>query len=204
MLRMFFRVVIVVIVVSVGGCSGCSKSGQRELAHPAVKESPATRPHEGSTPGHEGSPKSPEGSTPVHESAPPTHTGNGPAVVHMEEENGVYKIPVTIDDVPMFFIFDTGASTISISETEAAFLFKQGKLTDEDVGSKEKFIDAEGNVNDGTIIRLRTVSIGGMTLQNVQASVVHNLNAPLLFGQSALQKFGRVTIDYTKKTIAFE
>lgn len=184
MYGMVFRVAIAIVVVSMAGCSGCSKSGHRELARPAVHGSPAA----GTTPGAQ----------------EPTRSGNQKVVVNMEEENGVYKIPVTIDDVPMFFIFDTGASTISISETEAAFLYKQGKLTDEDVGSKEKFIDAEGNVNDGTIIRLRTVNIGGMTLENVQASVVHNLNAPLLFGQSALQKFVRVTIDYKRKTITFE
>jgi len=40
-----------------------------------------------------------------------------------------------------------------------------------------------------------------LILKNVRATVVHNKNAPLLFGQSALSKYGKITIDNTKKTI---
>jgi aspartyl protease family protein len=43
--------------------------------------------------------------------------------------------------------------------------------------------------------------LGTKTLYNVQASVVHNLSAPLLMGQSALSKFGTVTIDNANGTI---
>lgn len=45
--------------------------------------------------------------------------------------------------------------------------------------------------------------IGGISLSNVEASVVDNINAPLLLGQTALAKFGRVTIDYNENTIEF-
>jgi aspartyl protease family protein len=38
----------------------------------------------------------------------------------------------------------------------------------------------------------------------VQASVVHNLQAPLLLGQSALNKFGKISIDYNNGEITFE
>ena len=40
-------------------------------------------------------------------------------------------------------------------------------------------------------------------LHNVEANVVDNIQAPLLLGQTALSKFGKVTIDYNNNTIEF-
>ena len=111
---------------------------------------------------------------------------------------------VDVDGVKMFFIFDTGASIISISETEANFLWKQGKLTKDDIVGTANFSDANGDISEGTIIILTTVKIGDRVLKNVEASVVHNLNAPLLFGQSALGKFGKISIDNNMGEITFE
>lgn len=125
-------------------------------------------------------------------------------MVKMSEENGVYKIPVEINGSNMNFIFDTGASIISISATEALFLYKQGTLSEDDFLGQVDFQDATGAISQGTIIRLRSVKIGNKTLENVEASVVHNAVAPLLFGQSALAKFGKVSIDYKRNEITFE
>lgn len=124
--------------------------------------------------------------------------------VKMKPMGGVYEIPTKINGVNMDFIFDTGASNISISETEVLFLIKQGKLTKEDVLGSTQFSDATGNVSEGTVINLRTVQIGNRLIKNVEASVVHNSTAPLLLGQSALAQFGKVTIDYKNNTLSFE
>jgi aspartyl protease family protein len=121
----------------------------------------------------------------------------------MDKINGVYQIPVEVNGVKMFFIFDTGASIISISETEANFLWKQGKLSKDDIRGTMNFSDANGDISEGTIIILSTVKIGDRVLTNIEASVVHNLNAPLLFGQSALEKFGKISIDYKNGEIIF-
>lgn len=122
----------------------------------------------------------------------------------LQEGDGVYRIPVFINDVQMKFIFDTGAGMISMSATEARFLYKQGTLTDEDFIGTLNFSDANGDITPGMVVRLRTVKIGNKTLENIEASIVDNDKAPLLLGQSALEKFGKISIDYTKGTIAFE
>jgi aspartyl protease family protein len=131
-------------------------------------------------------------------------TSGEKTVVKMERINGVYQIPVEVNGVKMYFIFDTGASIISISETEANFLWKQGKLTRDDIKGTANFSDANGDISEGTIIILQTVKIGDRNLTNIEASVVHNLNAPLLFGQSALEKFGKISIDNNRGEITFE
>lgn len=134
----------------------------------------------------------------------PKSNWNVKSVVKMNKKYGVYEVPIEINGSKMFFIFDTGASDITISLTEATFLYKQGTLTGDDLLGTQQYQIADGSISEGTIINLKTVKIGNRTLANVQASVVHNMGAPLLFGQSALAQFGKVTIDYNRSEIIFE
>ncbi len=117
-------------------------------------------------------------------------------IIEMREENNTYYLPIKVNGIPMEFIFDTGASIISISLTETLFLLKQGRIKDNDFLGETRFSDATGTISEGTLINLREVQIGSKTIHNVRASIVHNLEAPLLLGQSALNQFGTVTIDY--------
>ncbi len=127
----------------------------------------------------------------------------GHTKVEMRKENGVYLVPITVNDLNLDFIFDTGASSISISAAEATVMIRQGKITEDDIVGQAQYSDANGYVSVGTVILLRTVKIGDIILKNVEASVVDNIQAPLLLGQSALAKFGKVTINYNDNTIEF-
>lgn len=131
--------------------------------------------------------------------------GRGNAsIVPLERGDGVYYLTAKINDVPMKFIFDTGASSISMSQTEAAFLYKQGTLTESDFKGVVNFQDAQGEVSQGMAVKLRKVEIGNRVLHNVEASIVPNQNAPLLLGQTVLQKFGRFSIDNRNHQLILE
>jgi clan AA aspartic protease (TIGR02281 family) len=113
----------------------------------------------------------------------------------MEKYNGVYKLECKINGIPMNFIFDTGASSVSISSTEARFLIKQGLITDEDVIGNVNYKIANGETLEGTKVNIKKIEIKGLILENVTATIVHELNAPLLLGQSVLSRLGKITID---------
>lgn len=116
-------------------------------------------------------------------------------------ENGVLKIKCEINDLPLHFIFDTGASDVSLSMVEATFMMKNGYLTANDVIGSQRYLDANGNVSVGTVVNLRNVYFAGFELTNVRASVVRNQNAPLLLGQSVLGRLGKIEIDNGKGVI---
>lgn len=175
--KLNYIIITICIFLLLPGCSGCSQSGRRNIGNTE--------------------------DTPPSIEKPEVLTGRK-TVVKMEKINGVYQIPVEVNGVSMSFIFDTGASIISISETEAIFLIKQGKLTEDDIKGTVNFTDANGDISEGTIIVLSTVKIGNRELNNVEASVVPNLIAPLLVGQSALERFGKISIDNEKGEISFE
>ena len=48
---------------------------------------------------------------------------------------------------------------------------------------------------------LRSVKLGQFEINNVEATVLHNINSPLLFGLSALQRFGKIELDYDLQTL---
>ena len=116
-------------------------------------------------------------------------------VIKMETENGVKYVWVEINDLKLRFIFDTGASSICISPAEATVLYRQGTLQREDILDVEYFQDATGKISEGTKINLRTVKVGNIILENIEATVIDNVNAPLLLGQTVFEKFGKIEID---------
>jgi clan AA aspartic protease (TIGR02281 family) len=121
-----------------------------------------------------------------------------------ELKSGTYEIPCTINDLPLRFIFDTGASDITLSSVEAAFMLKNNYLNEYDFRDRRNYRTASGDIVEGTKVRLRKIKIGELELNNIEASIVHKQNAPLLFGQSALGKFVKITIDNKNNEIIFE
>ena len=195
------------LLICLTDCAGCSKSGSRRPPRSRPNETSSQTP---ATPRPENSPAptvplpSLADSAEIAEASRPEPAPGGKTEIDMIEQDGVYTVPVYVNEVPMTFIFDTGASDISLSATEAGFLYRQGKLTQRDVIGKAQFSDANGDISTGTVIRLSTVRIGDRTLRDVRASVVDNNRAPLLLGQSALAQFGKISIDYQRKKIVFE
>ncbi|RRD00253.1 tetratricopeptide repeat protein [Prevotella sp. OH937_COT-195] len=121
--------------------------------------------------------------------------------VPFTKEGSLCRVKCYINDLPLSFIFDTGASEVSMSMVEATFMMKNGYLGKNDVAGSANFLDANGNVNEGTIINLRNVNFGGLSLNNVRASVVRNQKAPLLLGQTVLNRVGKIEIDNINKVL---
>jgi aspartyl protease family protein len=126
------------------------------------------------------------------------------ATLKMDIENGVRYVWIEINGIKLRFIFDTGASSICISPAEATVLYRQGTLLEEDILNAEYFQDATGRISEGTTINLRKVRIGNMELENVKALIVDNVNAPLLLGQTVLERFGSIEIDNVNNEIRFK
>ena len=112
--------------------------------------------------------------------------------IKMTKRGGVYELPCTVNGVKMNFIFDTGASDVCLSTTEARFLYKNGYLDDTDFLGESYSQIADGSIVENMEILLKTVEIEGLIINNVRATVVRSLDAPLLLGQTAIQKFGRI------------
>ncbi|QJW90797.1 retroviral-like aspartic protease family protein [Spirosoma taeanense] len=191
MTRLIVLILLLVSTVYLAGCSGCSRSG----SHTPRRAKRTTADQQADAPVQ----------TPPPAPKPTLkQIGSGPTEVAMEKENGVYKVPVTVNGVPMKFILDTGASLISMSATEAEFMYKQGAITDADIVGQARFQDANGDISPGSVVRLKSVQIGDRVLENVNANIVGSAKAPLLLGQSALSQFGKISVDYRRNVVTFD
>lgn len=117
------------------------------------------------------------------------------------KDGGVCKVKCAINNLPLHFIFDTGASDVSISSVEATFMVKNDYLSSNDVIGKQNYLNANGEISEGTVINLRDVKLGDLHLNNVKASVVKNQSAPLLLGQTVLSRLGKIEIDNSKRVL---
>lgn len=122
-------------------------------------------------------------------------------VIQMNRKGGVSIIPCKVNGIPLSFIFDTGAADVTISLTEASFMFKNGYLTKNDIIGTSNYFDANGDISEGINIILREIDIQGLKLYNVKASIIKNMDAPLLLGQTAISKLGTVQLNLNDNTL---
>ena len=56
------------------------------------------------------------------------------------------------------YVFDTGASDVTLSMVEATFMMKNGYLSKNDVIGNQRSMDANGDVNVGTVINIKNAT----------------------------------------------
>ena len=129
------------------------------------------------------------------ESADSLDSGTITEVAFKRHQGGTFEIPCEVNGLPLQMLFDTGASSVTLSSVEANFMLKNDYLSAKDLGGKEYYRIADGGITEGTLVTLREVKIGDFVLKNVKASVVSSQKAPILLGQSVMERFGTITID---------
>jgi clan AA aspartic protease (TIGR02281 family) len=110
---------------------------------------------------------------------PPVYAGDGSMEVP-RQANGHFYLPGTINDIPVSFMVDTGASVTSISSD----LARQADIRN----CKEmQFQTANGNAT-GCIALVPRMTLGNFVLENITVAVMPNLETNLL-GSNVLRNF---------------
>jgi len=122
-------------------------------------------------------------------------------ILKLKRNGGIYIIPCKVNGVDFDFFFDTGASDVTISLNAANKLYNLGQLSSSDIIGRELYQVADGNLSEGAIIVLKEIKIDKIILKNVKASIVLNGDAPLLLGQTALEKLGKFSFDYSNNEL---
>jgi len=128
--------------------------------------------------------------------------GSRNKTVRMRKMAGnTYLISCKVNGLPLDFIFDTGASSVTLSRKQATFMLRNGYLSKSDIIGTNAYQTATGDIAIGAVVKLKKIEINGLVLNNVEASIINSDSAPLLLGQSALSRLGKIQIDYQNSTL---
>ena len=110
-----------------------------------------------------------------------------------------YKLKLTIENIPKYFLFDTGASDLVINTDLERELLLNGSLKREDYLGKEMYEMANGELEEAQLVRLNNIKIGDYVVNNVIAAIIEN--GSLLCGQSFFAKFRKWEFSAEKSEI---
>jgi clan AA aspartic protease (TIGR02281 family) len=136
----------------------------------------------------------------------PTGRGNfavAPVTLKLIERNGLFELPVRLNDViTLNAAIDSGASQVVIPADVFKTLRRTGTFDDEDeLGEEVAYKLADGSVQKGLQIRIRSITVGVTTVTDVIGIVISDDADQILLGQSFLRRFKSVSLDNQKQTI---
>jgi hypothetical protein len=115
----------------------------------------------------------------------------------------VYSLNLKFGNLIKTYIFDSGASDMSIDNETYQYFENSDQLKIEN-----RLSDAEYQLADGTIIKLKKLkvpqfSINGVVIKNIESTIVEN-GRPLLLGKSFLDNFKSWKIDNENQVLIVE
>ena len=131
-------------------------------------------------------------------------SGSGKEVIPLEPLNGVYVTPGVINGVVSAkFLVDTGASLVGVPAGLVKSLVDSGFIAQTDFLGERTFRIANGSTFQAQALRLKSLQVGNVVIEDVEASVLPE-NAPLLLGQSFLRRLKSWSMDTTAHTLTIE
>jgi hypothetical protein len=125
---------------------------------------------------------------------------NAQTIIQLEVKDGMYYLPCKVNGFTLNFLFDTGASGVGISQTEASMMLDNNYLLESDFKGTTSGMLASGDVLESRNLNLREIEIGGRKIYNIEGSIICLDCTPLL-GQSVLRQLGSYKFDYSNNTL---
>ena len=116
-------------------------------------------------------------------------------VIKLDKEHNEYTTPCVVNGLKLKLEIATANFEVGISQVEATFMIKNGYIKESDVLNSKLYETASGEIAEGAEVTLREINISGLVLHDVKAIVIGSERAPLLIGQNALSRLGKITLD---------
>ena len=128
----------------------------------------------------------------------------GKSVIPLESVDGLYVVPVVVNGaMTLKFAVDTGATDVLISEDVVGRLTQAGLISKDDVLGEQTYLLADGSQKRGKTLRIRSLQVGDVRIENVRATVAPN-NAPMLLGQGFFRRLKSWSLDNARHALIIE
>ena len=174
-------------------CGGCASTDPVAGVSPVISQPPEPLPRPTA------SPVSPP--TAPHVNASETASAKGQNRVKMENNGGTYEVPVSINgQFTLKFVVDSGASDVQIPSDVVSTLKRTGTISEGDFIGTRTYVLADGSKVPSERFTIRSLKVGDVMLENVDASVAPEAGS-LLLGQSFLGRFDSWSIDNARHAL---
>lgn len=145
----------------------------------------------------------PAAASPAPAKPKPSVKAEGEATqVKLTRNGNSFWLMVTINDqVRLPFVFDTGATHVVLNKEAYQKLKQSGTLRLKDRQGKKDARVADGSKMEVERLRLDTITLGEVTIKNVEAMASTTSTAPCLLGISALNQFKNWQMDGQSGTL---
>jgi predicted aspartyl protease len=124
--------------------------------------------------------------------------------IALKREQGTFVVPVVLNgSLTLNFTIDSGAADVSIPSDVVSTLVRTGTIEDGDFIGSQQYQLADGSVQRARRIRIRSLRVGSVELQNVVASEAPLAGMPLL-GQSFLARLPSWSIDNQRHVLVID
>lgn len=115
--------------------------------------------------------------------------------VPLKEDQGTFVVPVVVNDrITLDFTIDSGASDVVIPADVFSTLIRTGTIVASDYRNFQQYQLADGRTGRSQTVRIRSLRVGSVQIQDVIASVAPQAGT-LLLGQSFLSRLPSWAID---------
>jgi clan AA aspartic protease (TIGR02281 family) len=134
----------------------------------------------------------PFATTPAASTVPTATVRNSSAPLSVNQ--GTYMVVAQVNGTPLNFVLDSGAGSTQLPRTVIAKMLANGSITANDYMGDATMIDANGRETKEPTYRLRSVTVGDITVHDVIVNAGLDPNLCLL-GQSFLGRLKSWSID---------
>ncbi len=121
--------------------------------------------------------------------------------IKLLSNGGVFKTEIDINGIiKLHFIIDSGASEVNIPEDVVRTLIRANAIKEEDFLPGKIYTLADGRNVSSSRFMVRSLKIGEITVNNIEASI-GGKESELLLGQSFLKKFSSWSINNDDKKL---
>lgn len=128
-------------------------------------------------------------------------SSTGAEEIPLKKVGSTYLLPVAVNGLPpMFFMLDSGSSSVALPAEVVLTLLRTGTLQKSDFIGSESFVMADGRELPSITFKIRELRVGQHVIRDVEGNANPALTQPLL-GGSFLSRFASWSIDNRRNAL---
>lgn len=125
-----------------------------------------------------------------------------PGISLIKNPKGIFETTVVVNGTQkMEMVLNTGTPEVSLAPDMVLKLVQSKAIGAQDIVAGGSYTDAKGNVNKTVKFKIKELNIGGVVIKDVSAGVSTAADGTNQLGLSALEKLGKLEIDFRKKVV---